>query len=845
MKGGAGHGGRCLWASPPRPWATHTDVVRRLVYTARMPKSGPCRVSVRGSLGRAALTLAATWASGCASNPPVNPVALAPESAATAPAAPTLPYETLEQVRYRLLDEQDTDCDQKITIVDQGSRRFRFRLQGQSFDVTGAYALSNLLQELSLARRSGATPRLDRVTEDPVARTSRLIRTEYWNALTRHLDEDGLPAAIEDVKLPGAAQRALYVPADDARSLSYFRKAAQHYDSAYDALVRSTRSLGAAQLTTSELNAMLRTPDGRESLAEVSRRLATALGALDYPGLSRHLMAALSRLGELLEQAGRSCVNGNGPALARSAERAHAILASFAPSKLVVRPLPEPREWPEWSGTLGSLHGVLGLALVDKGGVTSGLPFVVPGGRFNELYGWDSHFIARGLIADERLDLARGLVENQAYMIEHYGAVLNANRTYYLTRSQPPLFAATLRALWDASPRESRDGAWLGRMLHAAIREYDGVWSAPPRQSELCRGEGEQRACLDRYAGIGRGQPPEVEPGHFDGAWQDFGRSLEQSYAQGTLRERDLVTELDTAFEHDRCMRESGHDTTYRWFWADSATPAGTRAANRCADMLTVDLNSLLYRYEVDIAYLLGELARTPAARAAAGLASGGTAAPGAGAWCARAKHRLELMKAVLWSPRDGLFYDAFLGPSGPQQTRYVSATTLYPLWATADACGKAPLAPLSGEERAALVTNALEQLEAPGGLLASAKASRDRFSRRDDRQWDYPNGWAPHQMMAWDGLEAHGFRQDAERLISSWLYLIASHVIDHNGTIPEKYDVVAQTHAVFSEYGNVGTDFDYIATEGFGWMNASFEVGLARLGPDARRRLSQSLAAR
>jgi alpha,alpha-trehalase len=815
-----------------------------------MPKSGPCRWSVRASLTGGALTLAAAWASGCtprASSLAVKPVTPPPEGAATAgPAA--LPYEPLEQVRYRLLEEQDTDCDQKITILDQGSRRFRFRLQGESFEFTGAYALANLLQELSLARRSGATPRLDRVMEDPIARTSRLIRTEYWNALTRHLDEDGLPAAMEDVKLPGAAQRALYVPADDARSLSYFRKAAQRYDAAYDALVRSTRSLGAAQLTTSELNAMLRTPEGRESLAEVSRRLASALGTLDYPGLSRHLIGALSRLGELLEQAGRSCVNGNGPVLARSAEKAHAILASFAPSTLVVRPLPDAREWPEWSAALGPAHGVLSLALIDRGGVTSGLPFVVPGGRFNELYGWDSHFIVRGLIADERLDLARGVVENQAYMIEHYGAVLNANRTYYLTRSQPPLFAATLRALWDAFPRDGRDAAWLARMLHAAIREYDGVWSQPPRQSSLCRGEGEQRACLDRYAGIGRGQPPEVEPGHFDREWQELGRSLEQSYAQGTLRERDLVTELDTAFEHDRCMRESGHDTTYRWFWADPASPAGTRAANRCADMLTVDLNSLLYRYEVDIAYLLGELARSPVARTKAGAASGGTpepAGPGAGVWCARAKHRLELMKAVLWSQRDGLFYDAFLGPGGPQQTRYVSATTLYPLWATADACGKAPLAPLSADERSLLVTNALEQLEAPGGLLASAKASRERFSTHDDRQWDYPNGWAPHQMLAWDGLEAHGFRQDAERLISSWLYLIASHVIDHNGTIPEKYDVVARTHAVFSEYGNVGTDFDYIATEGFGWMNASFEVGLARLRPDARRRLSQSLATR
>jgi alpha,alpha-trehalase len=97
--------------------------------------------------------------------------------------------------------------------------------------------------------------------------------------------------------------------------------------------------------------------------------------------------------------------------------------------------------------------------------------------------------------------------------------------------------------------------------------------------------------------------------------------------------------------------------------------------------------------------------------------------------------------------------------------------------------------------------------------------------------------------MLAWYGLEAHGFRQDADRLIAAWLHMIVRNAIDHNGTVPEKFDVVARTHAVFSEYGNVGTSFDYIASEGFGWMNASFQVGLERLSAEERRRLNQALA--
>src|SRR5215472_4587112 len=73
--------------------------------------------------------------------------------------------------------------------------------------------------------------------------------------------------------------------------------------------------------------------------------------------------------------------------------------------------------------------------------------YVVPGGRFNEMYGWDSYFIIRGLLGDNRSDLAQGMVENFFFEIEHYGAVLNANRTYYLTRSQPPFLSSMIHAV--------------------------------------------------------------------------------------------------------------------------------------------------------------------------------------------------------------------------------------------------------------------------------------------------------------------------------------------------------------------------------------------------------------
>jgi len=109
---------------------------------------------------------------------------------------------------------------------------------------------------------------------------------------------------------------------------------------------------------------------------------------------------------------------------------------------------------------------------------------------------------------------------------------------------------------------------------------------------------------------------------------------------------------------------------------------------------------------------------------------------------------------------------------------------------------------------------------------------------KRLGRQWEAPNGWAPHQMLAWAGLRSAGFPADAERLAYRWLYTIARNAADYHGTVPEKFDVVKRSHAVFQEYGNVGTEFSYIAEEGFGWMNASFLVGLRELSPERRRAL-------
>jgi alpha,alpha-trehalase len=448
-------------------------------------------------------------------------------------------------------------------------------------------------------------------------------------------------------------------------------------------------------------------------------------------------------------------------------------------------------------------HGLLSLALrISACGDTSGVPFVVPGGRFNEMYGWDSYFIILGLLHDGRDSLARDMVQNHVYEIERYGAILNANRTYYLTRSQPPFLTSSALACYARMPSGRSRDAWLRRVIGAAVQEYRDVWMN--RDHLLSIG-------LSRYHDAGHGVPPEVEPGHFNTIFRKVAQrigmdptELERQYSNGQFHNE----ELDAYFAHDRAMRESGHDTS-------------NRLVARCDSLATVDLNALLYKIEVDIAMVIKTVFHGT-------LRLENGRIERSADWTARALHRQALMNTYLWDPKAGIYTDYDIHSQA--RTGYESATVFWPLWA-----GVA-----SREQAHSVVIHGLRLLEEAGGLAASSQRSRGEISRDSpQRQWDYPFGWAPHQMLAWDGLRRYGYLADARRLAYKWLLLIRSNAADFNGTIPEKFDVVRCTHQVFAEYGNVGTAFDYITREGFGWTNASFQVGLKLLGRSHRTALN------
>jgi alpha,alpha-trehalase len=400
-------------------------------------------------------------------------------------------------------------------------------------------------------------------------------------------------------------------------------------------------------------------------------------------------------------------------------------------------------------------------------------PYVVPGGRFNEMYGWDSYFILVGLLRDGEVARARDMTENFLYEVEHYGMVLNANRTYFLSRSQPPFLTRMILEVYA----KTGDRAWLRSTL-PAVEKYYRFWTSPPHLAP--------ELGLSRYFDLGEGPAPEVLSDELDAQGRthydrvrEYYRTHEVTDYDAALfydRKADRLTDL--FYKGDRSMRESGFDPSARFgpFSADIVHYA------------PVCLNALLARMEADAAEIQTTLGDPRAAEE----------------WRKHAESRRQSIDRYLWDPQAGLYldYDFETG----RRRRYEFATTFYPLWAG-----------IASREQAARVAASLPLFEAPGGLLSS--------TRTTGNQWDAPFGWAPLQLLAVEGLRRYGYDEDADRLSRRFVALVAKEFAEHGGVL-EKYDVRRCESDVSADIR-----FGYASNEiGFGWTNAAVVELLAGL---------------
>jgi len=436
--------------------------------------------------------------------------------------------------------------------------------------------------------------------------------------------------------------------------------------------------------------------------------------------------------------------------------------------------------------------------------------YVVPGGRFNEMYGWDSYFIIRGLLRSGRIELARGMVDNLFFEIEHYGAMLNANRTYYLTRSQPPFLSSMFVDVYSALQKSGHpDPAWLAKAYADLDKDYE-MWN---REPHLAGATG-----LSRYYDFGEGPPAEavqdesgfyrkvatyffIHPVQADNYIVEAEPGAEQkpvvgsSYtlqvcgvsntmARADCEKRSEFTLSSDYYKGDRSMRESGFDVSSRFGPFGAATH----------HYAPVCLNSLLYKTEKDLEQISRWLGHDA----------------DADKWNQRAEKRKQLITKYLWDNTTGFFFDYNLVTAQLSSYRY--ATALYPLWVG-----------LATPEQAKRVVKNVLALEKPGGLPMSSLES--------GAQWDLPYGWGNIEMLSVEGLRRYGFNQDADRISYEFLSMVAEN-FRRDGYIVEKYNVVTRSSDAHAELGYK------MNVVGFGWTNAAFLELLHGLPKDTVDRL-------
>ncbi|HEY1241509.1 MAG TPA: trehalase family glycosidase [Bryobacteraceae bacterium] len=419
--------------------------------------------------------------------------------------------------------------------------------------------------------------------------------------------------------------------------------------------------------------------------------------------------------------------------------------------------------------------------LRDQGLLYLPQPYVVPGGRFNEMYGWDSYFIQLGLLRDHLDTLADGMAENFLYEIRNYGKILNANRTYYLTRSQPPFLTEMLLAVYV----RTGDRKWLADAV-PAIEAYYRYWTSEPHLTP--------ETGLSRYYDTGDGPAPEVVAAERDAQGRTHyelakeylrtHRVTDYDATQYYDAQRDQLTSL--FYKGDRAMRESGFDPSNRF------GPFNL-------DIIHYDpvcLNSLLYRMETQTAEILENVGQP--AKAAD--------------WRRRAKERAAAINRLMWDERDGLYEDYdFMHRS---RRKYPFLTTFYPMWAG-----------IATDAQAARLVRSLPLFERPGGLQTSTNQSGS--------QWDAPFGWAPLELIAVEGLRRYGYNREANRISNEFLSLVLDQY-RKTGRIVEKYDVVHRTAELQGEI-----QFGYRTNEaGFGWTNAAFTALWDQLPAQQRQQL-------
>ena len=392
----------------------------------------------------------------------------------------------------------------------------------------------------------------------------------------------------------------------------------------------------------------------------------------------------------------------------------------------------------------------------DRGSLIA-LPqkYVVPGGRFSEQFYWDSYFIMLGLAADGEWKMIENMMDNYVYMIRKYGYIPTANRTYFLSRSQPPFFALMVQLLAKKHGKLQTYSTYLPYMLS----EYK-FWMKGSRLTNAAPGH-------DAYSRVVRLSDGRLLNRYFDNRSDPRPESSREDIetAEHARKQNPEKLYLDL-----RAGAESGWDFSSRWF-----RDKGNIASIHTTDIIPVDLNSLLYTLESTIAECYRILKQPLLAKK----------------FETYAETRKAAILSVCWDDAKRIFGDYDFIEE--RSTNRVTLACAFPLFA-------------------GIATN--EQAKETAKWLKSAFLKRGGLQTTledNGQQWDAPNGWAPLQWVAIQGLRNYGYDELADTIKHRWVTTNLA-VYKKHSKLVEKYDVVGEE--------GLGGGGEYPLQDGFGWTN-------------------------
>ena len=356
-------------------------------------------------------------------------------------------------------------------------------------------------------------------------------------------------------------------------------------------------------------------------------------------------------------------------------------------------------------------------------------PYIVPGGRFREIYYWDSYFTMLGLADSGHLDLIRNMVDNFAFLIDRIGFIPNGNRTYYCTRSQPPLFVLMVELLANA---RQDPGIWA-EYLPQLEKEYDFWMSGSDKLGDDLIAE--RRVVL-------------VNGGYLNRYWDDSDVPRQESHAEDVELANSSDRPAADLYRDIRAACESGWDFSTRWL-ADPNSLESIRASQ----IVPVDLNAIMYKLETSLAQAFSDNGNADRAKA----------------YKDRAIDRKRLIQTLFFDDDAGFFVDLLM--PGLKPSGILSLAAAYPLFFE-----------LATPDQAKRVARKIQSpFLKSGGWVSTLVES--------GQQWDAPNGWAPLQWIVYRGLRKYGFDSEAMEGSLRWVQNNEA-VYQSTGKLLEKYNV-------------------------------------------------------